>query len=95
VSVQALTTDDGFAIPLPYGANTDWLKNVLAASSATLANDETTSRVDRLELVPIHVALQHFPQQYRWSLRLYGVDQFRQVRRMKPLETRAPTTEPG
>ena len=24
-------TDDGFAIALPYGMNTDWLKNVLSA----------------------------------------------------------------
>jgi len=71
------------------------LKNVLAAGSATLVNEGTPSRVDQPELVPIHIALQHAPQRYRWSLRLYGVDQFLKVRRVEPLETHAPTTKPG
>jgi len=29
--VQAVATDDGFVIALPYGPNTDWLKNVLVS----------------------------------------------------------------
>jgi hypothetical protein len=95
VSVQAPTTDDGFAIPLPYGANPDWLRNVLATGFATLANEETTSRVDQPDSFPSTSHCSTSPQKYRWSLRLYGVDQFLQVRRVKPLETHAPTTEAG
>ena len=34
--VKAVATDDGFVIALPYGRNTDWLKNVLASGSATI-----------------------------------------------------------
>jgi hypothetical protein len=32
--VTARWTGDGFVIGLPYGPNTDWLKNVLAAVAA-------------------------------------------------------------
>jgi deazaflavin-dependent oxidoreductase (nitroreductase family) len=44
--VQAVATDDGFVIALPYGPNTDWLKNVLASGSATIVHEGNTYRVD-------------------------------------------------
>lgn len=34
--VMAFRTDDGYVISLPYGADRDWVKNVLAAGSCTL-----------------------------------------------------------
>lgn len=34
--VIAFRIDDGFLISLPYGADRDWVRNVLAASSCTL-----------------------------------------------------------
>src|SRR4051812_42640017 len=37
--VVAALFDGGFVIALPYGQNTDWLKNVLAAGSATIRFD--------------------------------------------------------
>src|SRR3954467_430895 len=37
--VVAAPLDGGFVIALPYGQNTDWLKNVLAAGSATIRFD--------------------------------------------------------
>ena len=37
--VKAVATDDGFVIALPYGRNTDWLKNVLASGSATILDE--------------------------------------------------------
>ena len=33
---MAFRTDDGYVISLPYGADRDWVKNVLAAGSCTL-----------------------------------------------------------
>jgi deazaflavin-dependent oxidoreductase (nitroreductase family) len=54
--VQAVVTDDWFVIALPYGANTDWLKNVLATKSATIVREGTTYTVDRPEIVPMSVA---------------------------------------
>ena len=54
--VVATKTDDGFAIALPYGPNTDWLKNVLAADRVTIryggaAHELQDPRVVRLEMV--------------------------------------------
>jgi deazaflavin-dependent oxidoreductase (nitroreductase family) len=34
--VIAFRTDDGYVVSLPYGADRDWVKNVLAAGSCTL-----------------------------------------------------------
>ena len=54
--VQAVATDDGFVIALPYGPNTDWLKNILVSGSATIVHEGDTYRVDRPEIVPASVA---------------------------------------
>ena len=40
----AVAIDDGFVIALPYGPNTDWLKNVLASGSATIVTREHLRR---------------------------------------------------
>src|SRR5215471_11619743 len=37
--VRAARTDDGLVITLPYGANTDWLKNILKRGSATIVDE--------------------------------------------------------
>ena len=34
--VAAIATEDGFVVSLQFGSSTDWLKNVLAAGSATI-----------------------------------------------------------
>jgi len=51
--VVAVPTSDGFAIALPYGRNTDWLKNVLARGSATLINEGSEYTVNEPSVVPI------------------------------------------
>lgn len=43
----------GFAVVLPYGPDTDWLRNLRAAGSGLLRFDGRTYRVDRPEVVPI------------------------------------------
>jgi hypothetical protein len=43
----------GFAVALPYGAGTDWLRNLHAAGSGVLVFDGRTYRVDNPEVVPI------------------------------------------
>ena len=78
--------DDGFVIPLPYGSAPDWLKNVLEAGSAVIIHEGDTYRVDRPELITSTVAFAHVPRTQHWSLRLFGVDQFLQVRRVEPHE---------
>jgi deazaflavin-dependent oxidoreductase (nitroreductase family) len=82
--VGAVATDDGFVIALPYGSNTDWLKNVLASGSAAIVDEGSVYDVDRPEVVPIAVADRHFSSQDQRAHRVFGVDQCLRVRRLGP-----------
>jgi deazaflavin-dependent oxidoreductase (nitroreductase family) len=84
--IQAVATDEGFLIGLPYGAQADWLKNVLAAGSATLVSEGRTHRVDRPELVPIDTAGDHYSAQEQRTHRMFGVDQALRLHRVDPEE---------
>lgn len=59
--VGVVATDDGFAIALPYGTRADWVKNVLAAGTATIVTEGETHRVDRPEIVPTEAVRRFFP----------------------------------
>jgi deazaflavin-dependent oxidoreductase (nitroreductase family) len=82
--VGAVATDDGFVIALPYGPNTDWLKNVLASGSATIVDEGDTYAVDRPEVVPMAAAGRFFSSQDQRAHRVFGVDQCLRVRRLGP-----------
>jgi deazaflavin-dependent oxidoreductase (nitroreductase family) len=58
--VSAVATDDGFVIALPYGPNTDWLKNVLASGAATIVHEGDTYGVERPRVVPMTEAANVF-----------------------------------
>jgi hypothetical protein len=81
-------------IALPYGSNTDWLKNVLARGSATIVDEGNTHEVNRPEIVPMAVAERHFAPQDQRSHRLFAVDQCLRVRRAQPDETSEGRTDP-
>ena len=72
--VGAVSTEDGFVISLPYGLNTDWLKNVLASGSATITHEGRTFRVERPEVVPLEVADHYFSTADQRAHRLFGVE---------------------
>ena len=78
--VAALPTDDGFVIALPYGPDTDWLKNVLASGSATIVDQGTTHLVDRPEVVPTAEAEPDLPPDTLRGLRLFRVEECLRVR---------------
>jgi deazaflavin-dependent oxidoreductase (nitroreductase family) len=82
--VQAWPTDDGFVISLPYGSTADWLQNVLAAGSADIVNEGKTYRVDQPELVSRATAEPHIPSRSNLTHRLYGVDDFLQLKCVDP-----------
>jgi deazaflavin-dependent oxidoreductase (nitroreductase family) len=84
--VGAVAIDDGFVIALPYGPNTDWLKNVLASGSATIVDDGSTYDVDRPEVVPMAEADRYFSPQDRRAHSVFRVDQCLRVRRLGPEE---------
>ncbi|MFQ5516250.1 MAG: nitroreductase family deazaflavin-dependent oxidoreductase [Acidimicrobiia bacterium] len=82
--VAAVATGDGFVIALPYGSHADWVKNVLAAGSATIVDEGHTFPVDRPEIIPMETVADRFPPKDRRSHRLFGVDQCLRVRRAEP-----------
>jgi deazaflavin-dependent oxidoreductase (nitroreductase family) len=80
--VGAVATDDRFLIALPYGTNTDWLKNVLASGSAVIVDEGKAHDVDRPEVVPLAEEASSFSPEDQRAHRVFGVDQCLRVRRI-------------
>lgn len=74
--VVALPTEDGFLFALPYGPRSDWVRNVLAAGSATLEHQGESTRLTRPNLVPATQANRLLPRGQQWIHSVYGVDDF-------------------
>lgn len=81
--VVPVPTDDGFLIPLPYGLHPDWLKNVLAAGSATIVREGHTYLVDHPETIPMETVITRFPASERGNLRRFRVSRCLQVRQVE------------
>ena len=79
--VGPFATDDGFVIALPYGTSSDWVKNVLAAGSATLITEGQAYEVDQPEIVPLGDVVDVLPSKERRNLRLFRVEQALRGRR--------------
>lgn len=78
-------TEEGFLVALPYGTRADWLRNVLAAGSATLVFDGETVEVDEPELVDVAAVLDELPAGEQKVLRTFGVEQCLRLRRAAPV----------
>lgn len=75
--VVALPTENGsFLFALPYGPTTDWVRNVLAAGSATLEHDGHTTQLTRPSLVTGDDADHLLPRAQQQFHRIYGVKDF-------------------
>ena len=79
--VVPFESGDGYLIALPYGTNTDWVKNVLAAGSAELVSDGRTIALDSPEVVSADMITELLPKREQRSQRMFGVDQCLRVRR--------------
>jgi deazaflavin-dependent oxidoreductase (nitroreductase family) len=84
--VTATWTADGFVIALPYGPNTDWLKNVLADGSATVVHQGSTYLCDVPEIISLTEAAPDLSAHERRTLRLVGVDECLRLHRVRPAE---------
>ena len=93
--VQAVATDGGFVIALPYGANTDWLKNVVTSGTATIVHEGSTFLVDQPELVAMTVAAPHFSPKDQRTHRLFRVEHALLLRHVEPTDASAHVTDPG
>jgi deazaflavin-dependent oxidoreductase (nitroreductase family) len=84
--VTATWTAGGFVIGLPYGPNTDWLKNVLANGSATVAYQGISYLCDEPEVIASTEAAHDFSARDRRILRLMGVDESLRLHRVRAAE---------
>jgi hypothetical protein len=79
--VGAVPVDGGFVISLPYGAGSQWVRNVLAGGSARLQSEGAEYDVDRPEIVPLAAFETAFSPSDQKMHRLFRVDQVLRVRR--------------
>lgn len=84
--VAVAVTDNGFAVPLPYGERPDWLKNLVAAGGGEVVHQGEIYAIDHPELVGADRAEDFFGPKERRTNRLYGLDRFLLVR-SRVLET--------
>ena len=84
--IVPLATEDGFVIALPYGTNTDWLKNVLARGSATIVKEGHNYRVDEPETVPVEAVTAYFSAKEQRNFRRFRISQCLRVRRVDLVE---------
>ena len=81
--VVAEHTSDGFIIPLTYGRQVDWLKNVQAAGSATIEEHGIKYRIIKPEILDRQAA-QRLLRRNRWLIyRLLRVEFFLRSKRVK------------
>jgi deazaflavin-dependent oxidoreductase (nitroreductase family) len=78
--VVADPTPDGFLIPLPYGADTDWCRNVLVAGQTTLEREGNEYTVTEPEVIDAAIAWPMLPPANRRAFQMLGIKQFLKVR---------------
>lgn len=91
--VSIVAAGDAFLVALPYGTRAQWLRNVLAAGSATIVTEGRTHEVDRPELVPMETVVDAFPESDRKSFRMFKVDEALRLHRAAPPVAEAPVVE--
>lgn len=69
----------GFAMPLPYGRDVDWARNLLAAGEASLVDHGVRSHVENPRIVPAVEILPDLPFVTRRIVATYGVRDFIRV----------------
>jgi hypothetical protein len=77
--VVAEQTDHGFIIPLPYGTDVDWLRNVLAAGQFVVEKDGVTCTVGEPVLIERSEAQAFLSPSRRFAFGLYGVKEYLKV----------------
>ena len=87
--VGAVATEGGFLISLPYGLKSNWLRNVLASGSATLAFEGRTYLVDEPEMIPLQSVETAFGSGDQRMHRIFGLTEVLRLRRAEEVEVEA------
>jgi deazaflavin-dependent oxidoreductase (nitroreductase family) len=79
--VDVVQAGDAFLVALPYGTNSQWVRNVLASGSATILTDGHTYAAERAELVPMASVAGAFPAGDQRGFRLMKTDRCLRLQR--------------
>jgi deazaflavin-dependent oxidoreductase (nitroreductase family) len=79
--LNAFPTDNGFAIALTYGPDTDWAKNVFAANGCALEYRGRSIALAEPRLTTVTEAADAFPAPVRFILGFINVEQVLLLRR--------------
>lgn len=77
--VVADRVPDGFILPLPYGTDVDWLRNLLASGGAALTVDGETFDVVAPSVIDAATALPQLSPRRRCAFRLFRIANFVKV----------------
>ena len=91
--VTAEPTDDGYVMPLSYGEDVDWLKNVRAAGQCTLEARDGTHAVGEPVVIDLADALAAVPPRARLMFRVFGIKRYLMVRRLTETPKEAVSSE--
>lgn len=78
--VVALPVDGGFVVPLPYGADTDWIRNVLHAGRASITRAGHDHEVTAPVVVDAAAVRGTIPAARSRAFDRFGVTEFLRVR---------------
>jgi deazaflavin-dependent oxidoreductase (nitroreductase family) len=81
VPVAIRASPDTFTIPLPWGSETQWLRNVLAAGTCTIRWAGADHRASDPRVVDVAEALDAFHPSQRLILRAGGIRSVMRLRR--------------
>lgn len=95
--VMAYETENGFLIPLPYGSDTDWCKNVQAANGCTLRKGGVLYSTYDPQVIDAEAALDVLPAARRAALRTLHIGKFLRLTQAKDAacQQRNGVVEPG
>ena len=74
------SVDDGFIVPLPYGTDVDWVRNILNAKRATVIHQGRTYQVRAPEIIAATQALPLLPPARRRTFERVSIEHFLRVR---------------
>jgi deazaflavin-dependent oxidoreductase (nitroreductase family) len=81
--IVALPIVDGFVIPLPFGGQTQWARNVLAAGGGSVRWAGRNYDISDPQIIDQEAAMPAFRGPLRYAVTVLGMDQFLRVRRAR------------
>lgn len=79
--VVADRVPDGFIVPLPYGTDVDWLRNVMAAGRAVIMVGGETYDVVEPAIIDAAAAAPQLSPRRREAWRRFGIERFLKINR--------------